>query len=57
MLPRKDDGIIHLPLDKMATILQTIFSNVLVNETFCILIEISLWFILNGPIDNNPALV
>ena len=30
---------------------------IFVNEKFCILIKISLKFVPNGPIDNNPALV
>ena len=34
-----------------------IFRSVFVNETFCILIRISLKFVPKGPIDNNPALV
>ena len=43
----------HPPLDKMATIFNCIF----LNETFWILIKISLKFVLKGPIDYNPALV
>ena len=34
-----------------------IFRCILVNEIFCILIKISLKFVPNGPINNNPALV
>ena len=34
-----------------------IFRCIFVNEKFCILIEISMKFVSNGPIDNNPALV
>ena len=34
-----------------------IFRCIFVNEKFCILIEISLTFVPNGPFDNNPALV
>ena len=34
-----------------------IFRNIFANEKFCILIEISLKFVPNGPSDNNPALV
>ena len=42
----------------MAAILaDAIFICIFVNETFCILIEISLKFAPNGPIDNIPALV
>ena len=42
----------------MATILaDNNFKCIFLNETFCILIKISLKFVLKGPIDNNPALV
>ena len=34
-----------------------IFICIFVNKTFCILSKISLKFVPNGPIDNNPALV
>ena len=34
-----------------------IFRCIFVTEKFCILTQISLWFVPNGPIDNNPALV
>ena len=34
-----------------------IFGRVFVNEKFCILIRISLKFVLRGPIRNNSALV
>ena len=34
-----------------------IFRCIFVNEKFCILIKISLKFVSEGPIDNNPALV
>ena len=40
----------HLPHDKMAAILQTIFS-------YAFLMKISLKVVPDGPIDNNPALV
>ena len=33
------------------------FKCIFVNEKFCILLQISLKFVPNGPIDNNPALV
>ena len=46
----------RLPWDKMA-VTDDIFSCILVNEKFCILIKISLKFVAMGPIDNNPALV
>ena len=42
----------HLPLDKMATIWPTMFS-----EKFFILVKISLKFVPKGPIDNISALV
>ena len=45
---RKSGTILHLPLDKMAAISQTIL--------FCILIDIPLKFVPKGPIDNNSAL-
>ena len=35
----------------------TIFKCFFLNENCCILIEISLKFVPNGPIDNKPALV
>ena len=50
----------HLPLDKMAAILQTLFPNAfssMKSLVFCILIKIALKFVPNVPIDNNPALV
>ena len=47
----------HLPLDKMAaTSTGDIFRPIFVNEKFCILIETSMNFVPNGPIDNNSAL-
>ena len=45
------------PLDKMAAISQMVFSDAFFYEKFCILIKISLKFVPEGPIDNNPALV
>ena len=46
------------PLDKMATILQTVFSDAfVVNEAFCISIKISPKFVPKSPIDINSALV
>ena len=51
-------SLTHLPLDKMAAIVQKLFSVAFfVNEKFCILTKISLMFVPKGPIDNNPALV
>ena len=50
--------LIHLPLDKMATVSQTTYSYAFfMNENICILIRISRKFILKGPIDNKLALV
>ena len=34
-----------------------VFKCIFVNEKFCISIEISLKFVPQGPVDNNPALV
>ena len=46
----------HLSLDKMAAILQTIFSDAFSwMKSFCILIKISLKFVPKGLIDNNQA--
>ena len=47
----------HLPLDKMAAILEDIFKCIFVNENDRIPFQISLKFVPGGPIDNNPALV
>ena len=42
----------------MAVILaDDIFKCIFLNEKFYVLIKISLKFVPNGPIDNNPALV
>ena len=60
MMMRKfvTSSLTHHPLDTMALISQTLFSDAFfVNEKFCILIKISLKFVPEGPIDNNPALV
>ena len=43
--------------DKMATILQTMLLNTLVNENIKIPIKISLNFVPDGSINNIPALV
>ena len=52
------DSLTHLPLDKMAAILQMIFSDAFVwKKSFCILIKISLKFIPKGTINNIPSLV
>ena len=34
-----------------------VFGCIFVNEKFCILIKISLKFVTNGSIDNNPSLI
>ena len=45
-------------MDKMGAILgDNLFKCIFANEKFCILIRISLKFIAEGPVDNNPALV
>ena len=36
---------------------EDIFKCIFLNEKICILIKISLKFVPNGPIDNNPELV
>ena len=54
----RDRWFTHLPLDKMGTISQTIFSDAFSwMKIFFILIKISLKFVLKGPIENIPALV
>ena len=47
------------PLDKIAPISQTTFSNVFswIKSVVCILIKVSLKFVPKGPIDHIPALV
>ena len=45
----------HLPLDKLATIVQT--TCIFLNEKFQILIRNSLKFVPKGPINNNLSLV
>ena len=37
------------------TFADSIFRCISINEKFCVLIEISLKFVPNGPINNNPA--
>ena len=52
------NGLTPLLLDKMVTILADhIFICIFLNEKFCILIKISLKFVPQGPLHNNPALV
>ena len=45
------------PPDKMATISQKVFSDAFLWMKFHIMVEISMKFVPNGPIDNNQALV
>ena len=53
------DELTHLHLDKMAAILQTIFSDgfLWMKSFVCILMKISLKFVPKGPIDNYLVLV
>ena len=54
----KKNGLTHLPLDKMATISQTIFSDAFLWMTsFWFWLINSLEFVPRGPIDNEPALI
>ena len=53
----KTQYLTHFPLDKMAVISQTMLSDAISSEKFCILIKISPKFVPKGLIDNNPALV
>ena len=56
--PQGTANLTHLPLNKMAAISQTVFSDAcFMNEKFKIFIKISLKFVPEGPIDNDPALV
>ena len=50
-------ALTHFPLEKMAAFSETTFKCIFMHEMFCISIEISLKFILKGPIDNKTALV
>ena len=51
-------GLTHLPLDKMAAILaDDIFKCIFLNEDDKILIQISVRLIPRSPIGNKPALV
>ena len=52
----KFGGLTKLPLDKMATVSQTILC-IFMNDKSCVFIRVSLYFVPKGPIDNNPALV
>ena len=59
--PSNDQAFIiltHISLDKMAVIFADyIFKCIFVDETFCILIKISLKLGFKGEIGNTPALV
>ena len=48
--------LIHINLDKTATISQTIFSDDFCEWKLCILIQMSLKFVPKGPVVNNTAL-
>ena len=52
-------NLTHLPVDKLASISQTVFWDAfsLKMEKSCILIQISLKFVPKVPINNNQALV
>ena len=51
-------ALTHLPPDKNNRhTANDIFRCISVKEKFCILIKISLKFVPEGPIDNNPTLV
>ena len=50
-----NENVNSSPLDKMASISQTIF--IFMNEKLRILVLISLKFVPKGPIDNKSALV
>ena len=48
----------HLPLDEVAAVSQTTYSNALfLHEKVWIVTKISLKFVPKGPIDNNPTFV
>ena len=49
--------LIYLPLDEIAAILQTLFSDGFSWMKNLYFIKISLKFVPKGPIDNNPAMV
>ena len=56
-LPYFWEKLTHLPLDKMATISQTIFSDAFSWIKICVLIRISQKFVPKDQIGNNPPLV
>ena len=43
--------------DKIAVILYDIFNYIILKEKICVLIQMSLKFVLNGSINNKPVLV
>ena len=50
--------LIHLPLDKMAAISQTMFSDAFSwMKSFVVWLQFYLKFVPKGPNDNKPALV
>ena len=50
-------SLLPLPVDKNGHHFADIFKYIFMNKKFCILIQISLKFVLKGPINNNPALI
>ena len=50
-------SLIPLPVDKNGRHFADIFKYIFMNKKFCILIQISLKFVLKGSINNNPALI
>ena len=57
LLPNNDRFLTHLPLDKVAAISQTTFSNAFFNENLSISIQISLNLVPEGAIDHKSTLV
>ena len=65
MVSLAHNELTHPPLEKMAAVLQMIFSDPfhmhfrmqIINEKFCILFKILPKFVLKGPIDNKGTLV
>ena len=53
----RDDALTYWGWGKMATILQTTFSNIFLNEKVRFFIQISLKFVHKGPFNNKTALV
>ena len=49
-------AFIHFPIGQYGChFADYIYNCIIINEKFCILINILLKFVLNGPFDNNPA--